>query len=275
MKRYLIPLFAVLFVVYSTVIKSQRDTSASEAVDLERRRVEEELHIRREELGLKRQELAKHFWSSPLLLAVIGLIATVLVNILQSYLQSRAATKLEQRRLSSALLQKVIDTYDSQEAADRLRLYLSLGWIRDEKGKLAAYLERPSDIPLQPSGAPASNCADVKDITDCPDEGCGASYDANLNKRKNIRSDNQQAIVRSIQWMKDLPDPKQFTRNADRLELTQLGEGKKITVVGWALAIRKGSRESCNCGLAAPKDTDMIPTGIEAKHLEEGNCSSE
>ena len=57
--------------------------------------------------------------------------------------------------------------------------------------------------------------------------------------------------------MKALPDPKNFTRqSANRNELTRLGEGKKITVVAYALVARKGSKESCNCGLSAVKDTD-------------------
>jgi len=57
--------------------------------------------------------------------------------------------------------------------------------------------------------------------------------------------------------MKTLPDPTNFTRqNTGRGELAGLGEGKKITVVAYALVARKGGAESCNCGLTAPKDTD-------------------
>lgn len=48
-------------------------------------------------------------------------------------------------------------------------------------------------------------------------------------------------------------DPRQ---TANRAELTRLGEGKKVTVVAYALVARKGSKESCNCGLSATKDTD-------------------
>lgn len=95
----------------------------------------------------------------------------------------------------------------------------------------------------------------IKDIRDCPDQGNGG--DANLNKQKNIRSNNQRSTLRSIQWMKDLQDPRNFTRQTtSRTELTRLGEGKKITVVAYALVARAGSKESCNCGLSAVKDTD-------------------
>jgi hypothetical protein len=94
----------------------------------------------------------------------------------------------------------------------------------------------------------------VQSIRDCPDEGNGG--DPNLNRRKNIRSDNHTATVRTISWMKSLPDPKTFQRGGSRTELTRVGEGKKVTVVAYALVARKGSKESCNCGLSAPKDTD-------------------
>ena len=99
---------------------------------------------------------------------------------------------------------------------------------------------------------PANN---VSSIANCPDQGSGG--DPNLNRRKNIRTDNRKATLRSISWMKNLPAPKKFTRQTtNRLELNGLGEVKKIAVVAYALVARKGGKESCNCGLSAAKDTD-------------------
>ncbi len=83
----------------------------------------------------------------------------------------------------------------------------------------------------------ATPCPGVSAITDCADEGCGG--DPELNKHKNIRSDEQASTLQSIAWMK-----------------VQIGEGKKITVVAWAMVARKGGKETCNCKLSAPKDTD-------------------
>jgi hypothetical protein len=105
--------------------------------------------------------------------------------------------------------------------------------------------------------AKAAYCPGVKVITDCADEGCGPHSDPELNKRKNIRSDNQQPVGRTIVWMKSLPDPANFTEeNKDRSELRQLGEGQKITVVAWLLDIRQEHQETCNCGLDNEADTD-------------------
>jgi hypothetical protein len=120
----------------------------------------------------------------------------------------------------------------------------------------------------------ASPCPHVKTITDCPAEGCGGDFDPALNKQKNIPSDDQEPALRSIEWMKNLPNPSQFTaKNRDRSELKQLGEGQKITVVALALAARKGGQESCNCKLKAKADTDnhivLVDPNIEDPSLEE------
>jgi len=100
----------------------------------------------------------------------------------------------------------------------------------------------------------------INSIADCPDEGCtrteGHQFDQGLDELKNIRSDDQQAVVRSIRWMKGLPDPTNMTECSSRDELKQVGEGQKITVVTWALTAKKGSPESCNCDLSHQADVD-------------------
>jgi hypothetical protein len=91
----------------------------------------------------------------------------------------------------------------------------------------------------------------------CPDEGCGKTFDANLNKLKNIRSDDRPATLRTLTWVKKLDDPENFSSGGSREELKALGEGDKIAVVAYVLIARAElGGESCNCGLQTPKDTD-------------------
>ena len=82
-------------------------------------------------------------------------------------------------------------------------------------------------------------CSGITKIADCPDEGCtrtqGHQFDQELDKRKNIRSDDQQPVLRSIRWIKGLEDPTNLIECGNRDELKQMGEGQKITVVAWAL----------------------------------------
>jgi len=99
--------------------------------------------------------------------------------------------------------------------------------------------------------------ANLNSINDCPDTGCGPSLDPNLNKQKNIASDTQAAVGKDFQDLAALPDPVPgFKIGNTREKLTALGEGQKISVVAFALVARKGNKESCNCGLASPSDTD-------------------
>lgn len=130
-------------------------------LDLERWRAEEDIKLRTAELEVKRKETSKAVWSSPLLIAVIGLVATLLASIVQNILQgnasrelertqSEATRELEQRRFESSLIQKAVDTDDPDKAAQRLQLLLSLGFITDKDGKIASYVSHPETIPLQP-----------------------------------------------------------------------------------------------------------------------------
>jgi hypothetical protein len=97
----------------------------------------------------------------------------------------------------------------------------------------------------------------LNDITDCPDTGCGPSIDPNLNRQKNIRSNDQEPEPMTIQQIRNLPDPVAGFKIGDtREKLQALGEGKKILVVANPLVVRKGGAESCNCKLTAVADTD-------------------
>ena len=121
-----------------------------------------------------------------------------------------------------------------------------------------AKLPKVAGITPSPDGKIAVPCPKkLKNINDCPDTGCGPSLDPNLNTQKNIKSDDQAAVTKTIQELKDLPDPVEgFSIGDTREKLQALGEGAKITVVAKALVARKGSGESCNCKLLSVADTD-------------------
>src|SRR5258705_5019748 len=94
-------------------------------------------------------------------------------------------------------------------------------------------------------------------LAKCPLAGCGGG-DPNLNRRKNIRTDDQEPTHQTLQFMKNLEDPdkEESKQTHDRALLTPLGEGETITVVAYLLAARKGSAESCNCRLTKASQTD-------------------
>lgn len=92
-----------------------------------------------------------------------------------------------------------------------------------------------------PADCPDNPCPPgITKIGDCPDEGCRKKafdpdhpFDPELNKRKNIRSDNQQSLLRSIKWMKALPDPTNLTecgksRRIETVRRTAKGHGRRL-----------------------------------------------
>src|SRR5438067_3438319 len=205
----------------------QPDTEQAK-LDLEKWRIEEDLKVRREELEIKRKDLPKTVWSSPLLIAVIGVCATVVASLVQNYVQSEANRNLERQRFESTLIQKALETESSDEAAKRLSFLVNLGFITDENGKIANYVKKPDTIPLQPTGnSLASACPPNlnNDLHNCPDEGCGVHFDPSLNKLKNITSSDQSATTRPLGFLQQLPEPANFKEGESRSELSNLGEG--------------------------------------------------
>jgi hypothetical protein len=94
-------------------------------------------------------------------------------------------------------------------------------------------------------------------IRNCPETGCGPSLDPILNKQKNIAIDSDAPVDKDFSFLGTLPDPVPgFAIGDTRENLTQLGEGQMIRIVAYALKARVGGKESCNCGLTKPADTD-------------------
>ena len=104
---------------------------------------------------------------------------------------------------------------------------------------------------------PAAVMAPDGSIADCPDTGCGGSLDPNLNKQKNIAKDTDAPVDKDFSYLADLSDSVPgFKIGGIRTKVRALGEGKMIRVVALALVARKGSKETCNCGLRKAPDTD-------------------
>ena len=91
-------------------------------------------------------------------------------------------------------------------------------------------------------------------LADCPPGGCSKnnSHDPKLNTLKNITTNTNPVIDRTLTWMiqreKKVEDS-DYVRGGPRDELTALGEGTQIKVVGYLLAVKQEHAESCNCGL--------------------------
>jgi hypothetical protein len=120
--------------------------------ELEKWRVEEDVKLKRDELEVKRKETSKSVWSSPLLLGIVALFATVLASIVQNSCQTYANRELERQKFESTEVQKALETDDTLVAQRRLGRLLDLGLITDEKlrGSIANWRIDPASIPLDP-----------------------------------------------------------------------------------------------------------------------------
>jgi hypothetical protein len=79
---------------------------------------------------------------------------------------------------------------------------------------------------------------DIKKIEDCSDVGCSneRSFEADLNKQKNIRTSNQTPIDKDFSFLVNRPNPgSDFVEGGSREALTALGEGQMIRVVAFAV----------------------------------------
>ncbi len=101
------------------------------------------------------------------------------------------------------------------------------------------------------------NCA--ANLGVCPPVGCSSDnhHDPNLNILKNIISINTPITDRTLSWMKSRKNPEHLIEKGERNELTNMGEGQQVRVVGYLLAVKPElGGESCNCYLRTAETTD-------------------
>jgi hypothetical protein len=95
------------------------------------------------------------------------------------------------------------------------------------------------------------------DLAHCPDEGCGRRFDVHLNLQKNIPTSNKAPADRDYSFLAGLPKKvKDYKIGDTREKLVDFGEGKMIRVMAFAVDVRKGSPEACNCYRTSAAETD-------------------
>lgn len=135
-------------------------------LDFDREKWRAEENLRREDLGLKRDELNRSRWINPLVIAVFAAAAAAFgnagVTLINSYQQSnlererstatqglnsaqaRDTLKLEQTKSEAARILEVVKTNDPDKAAVNLKFLIETGLIADDdtRKKIQAYLDK-------------------------------------------------------------------------------------------------------------------------------------
>ncbi len=102
---------------------------------------EQDLKIKLAELEIKRREIQRPWYRSPLIIAIAAAAITLLGNIILAALTSSNQLKLEDRKAEGSRVLAALDASDPDQAAENLQLLIDSGLITGElREKIEAYL---------------------------------------------------------------------------------------------------------------------------------------
>jgi hypothetical protein len=88
------------------------------------------------------------WFTSPLLVAVVGLLASLLAAGIGAALQGYSNTELERSKFEFTLIQKALESRDKKDAAKNLKFLVEAGIIRSlDRESLSAWLISPRGFP--------------------------------------------------------------------------------------------------------------------------------
>ncbi|MBC8083964.1 MAG: hypothetical protein H7Z21_12195, partial [Hymenobacter sp.] len=108
-----------------------------------------ELAIKRAELQLKESEQKKSggfsiTTSLPLLIAIIGLVASAVT----AFIQRDTSLKLEESRFRSSLLLKALEAKDTDNISKMLLFMVNTKMLKDEDGSIRRIADKPEQLPI-------------------------------------------------------------------------------------------------------------------------------
>lgn len=130
------------------------NSSAAQTKDFERFVAEEELRLKQAELRLKtldleaklKEQKTLQWLSSPLIIAIIGLIGAGVGALWQGYWNNKA----EQQKFESTLILKAIDTSNQDESKKNLLFLVNSGLVPSlDQEKISKLAEESSNLPTR------------------------------------------------------------------------------------------------------------------------------
>jgi hypothetical protein len=98
---------------------------------------ESEQRIREQDLEIRKEELSRSRWRSPLVVAIFTVAAAALVNGGVAWVNGKQGQRLESSRAESARILEMIKTGNADTAAENLRFLVDAGLI-DDTERIAA-----------------------------------------------------------------------------------------------------------------------------------------
>ena len=107
-----------------------------------------------------------------------------------------------------------------------------------------------------PALGPACTPAMESSIANCPaNTGCGDFADALLNQQKNRFAPAANPVAMTLDQVRGLSEPP-FSTGDPRTGLAT-NENRVVVVEGFLLKAKREGKESCNCGITGPSNTDI------------------
>jgi hypothetical protein len=137
-----------------------RNPSARELFEFEQMKFDSDMRHKQESLKLGAKSDSVKSIKSPLALALLGGIITILASSATSYLTAHSNRQLEQEKLQSELIKKYLEVTDLRSRIDNLRFLVEAGLIPNYSENITRYLDTtPNTAPITLS-EPASISSD-------------------------------------------------------------------------------------------------------------------
>ncbi|MBY3343026.1 trypsin-like serine peptidase [Rhizobium laguerreae] len=134
-------------------IKAIAEPSKRELFDFEREKFEKELEYKKLSSRTEMMRERFSFLKSPLALAILGGIITILVNSITGYSSNQNTITLEREKLQSDLIKKYLEVPDSAGRIANLHFLVESGLIPNYSGPVSEYLKKgpalaPQTVPV-------------------------------------------------------------------------------------------------------------------------------
>lgn len=95
----------------------------------------------------------------------------------------------------------------------------------------------------------------IRNIGDCPVQGCGSGGDANLNRKKNRTSTPRDPEERSLGWIRQLNEPDTWVTGQSRSSIEET-EARAVVVRAYISRAEGSGGETTNCNLPGDVNED-------------------
>lgn len=129
--------------------QNTNEPSKRELLEFEKEKFQKELDYKKLALDVEATKEKFDFIKSPLALAILGGIVTILVNSVANYYSSDNTIKLEKEKLQSELIKKYLEVPDSIGRVENLRFLVASGLVPNYSAQISAYLDKNPDVAPQ------------------------------------------------------------------------------------------------------------------------------